>query len=146
MSNLTDKQRAFIQAKVDGVPNREAALLAGFAEGGADATASRLMKRADVQKAIKAGKKADGVDTRDDKPLMLPKYGSSLELLQHLYNNPKAPAGLRFEAAKQALPYEHAKLGEQGKKAAAKETAKGKASAGKFKKKAPPRLSSHTMN
>ena len=98
------------------------------------------MKRADVQKAIKAGRKGTPAGKEDEAPLMKPKYETSLHLLQDLYNNPKAPPGLRFEAAKQALPYEHAKLGEQGKKAAAKEKAKEIAGSSKFQKKQPPRL------
>lgn len=87
-----------------------------------DAVVSRLEARADVQAALKAGRKPGGSGGKpghaddDGVPLMKDKYGSSLELMQHTYNNPRMPPALRFEAAKQALPYEHGKVGEVGKK------------------------------
>jgi phage terminase small subunit len=70
-------------------------------------------------------------------------YGSSLELMQHSYNNPLLPPGLRFEAAKQALPYEHGRIGEKGKKEDKKDRAKDVAK-GRFGTKQPPTASRAT--
>lgn len=151
MANMTQRMMDFAMQIAMGVKGREAAIAAGYAAGSAHDTASKLLARADVKAEVKRVRASKGVtntrqarggptDIGDEKPLMKPKYDSSLHLLQDLYNNPKAPPALRFEAAKQALPYEHAKLGEQGKKAAAKEKAKEIAGGSKFQKKQPPRL------
>src|SRR3546814_4158780 len=72
---------------------------------------------------------------------MRPKYASSLALLQDTYNNPDMPESVRMRAAEQALPYEHARMGEHGKKEKAKERAKeiaGGSKRDKFAPKLPP--------
>lgn len=43
-------------------------------------------------------------------------YDSPLELLLDVMNNGQAPAGLRIQCAKDAMPYCHAKKSEGGKK------------------------------
>lgn len=43
-------------------------------------------------------------------------YDSPLELLIDVMNNGQAPAGLRIQCAKDALPYCHAKKSDGGKK------------------------------
>src|SRR3546814_20216086 len=70
---------------------------------------------------------------------MRPKYASSLALLQDTYNNPDMPESVRMRAAEQALPYEHVRMGEQGKKEKANERAKEIAGHGKREKFAPKR-------
>ncbi len=140
MKQLTEKQRAFIANKVAGVTNREAATAAGYSLASADVRAAELMRRPEVRAAIKAGMKS--TQTRDDDgPKMLAKYESSLALLQHCYNNPRMTDSQRIAAATTALPYEHARLGETGKKEKAKEKAQEIARGRhKFATKTPPHL------
>ena len=61
---------------------------------------------------------------------MKPKYDTPLDLLRDVWNNPDAPKSLRYQAAKDALPYCHARK-EGGKKDEAAKESK-KAAAGKF--------------
>lgn len=124
MALNTEKLRLFVAGVVSGLKPKDACVAAGYAAAGAQSKASQLMARADVKAAIKRAKtvsEARGEDSEpslDDEPksIMKDKYSSSLELLRDLYNNPKASLGVRMEAAKLALPYEHAKKGELGKK------------------------------
>lgn len=137
---LTPKQRLFVNAKAEGATNRDAAMLAGYSATAANTRASELMRRPEIKAAIK---KAGGVVTKPaNESRMLPRYGSSLDLLQHTYNNPLMPDAMRIRAAEQALPYEHAKVGELGKKAKAKDAAEKIVSGqrGKFTPKAAPGL------
>ena len=60
--------------------------------------------------------------------------------MQAAYNDTTLPLGVRLEAAKQSLPYEHAKQGEVGKKQAKKDNADVIAKAGRFATKEPPRV------
>lgn len=133
MKKLTEMQQKFAEGKAAGLGNRDAAIAAGYATNSADVTAAKLLARADIKAEVQRMKKVVakspkvgfGVpepDADDDKGIPA-RFGSSLELMQHCYNNPKLPLGLRFEAAKQALPYEHGKVGEKGKKQTAKERA-----------------------
>lgn len=132
--SFTDKQLAFIECKAAGSGHADAAMQAGYAASSAAVTATKLMARKDIRAAIKV--KQDGVDDGADEAendpdpwKMKDKYPSSLALLQDLYNNPKAPKSLRYQAAKDALAYEHPRK-EGGKKdekdEAAKAAAKGK--------------------
>ena len=130
--SFTDKQLAFIECKAAGSGHADAAMQAGYAASSAAVTATKLMARKDIRTAIKA--KQGGVDNEPDADepepwKMKDKYPSSLALLQDLYNNPKAPKSLRYQAAKDALAYEHPRK-EGGKKdekdEAAKAAAKGK--------------------
>jgi hypothetical protein len=43
-------------------------------------------------------------------------YADSKTFPQHAMNNAQLPIGLRMDAAKALLPYEHARMGEKGKK------------------------------
>lgn len=145
MSKLTDKQKHFIQAMIGGVPQTQAAINAGYAPSSAAVTASQLMKRPDIKAAIRAGggtttaKKVTKPSAEVDS--MKRKFGSSLELMQATYNDVDMPFGIRFEAAKQALPYEHGKIGEKGKKEAKKDAAQAVVSGrNKFGTKKPPNL------
>lgn len=98
------------------------------------------MRRPEVRAAIKAGMKSTQARD-DDSPKMLAKYKSSLALLQHCYNNPRMTDSQRIAAATTALPYEHPRMGETGKKEKAKEKAQEIARGRhKFATKAPPQL------
>ena len=54
MKQLTEKQQAFIANKSAGVPNREAAIAAGYSPTAADVTAAKLLQRPEIKAAIKA--------------------------------------------------------------------------------------------
>src|SRR6478735_412181 len=118
MRSFTDKQQKYIEARAAGQTQAKAAVFAGFAPNGAGVTASNLEKRPEIKAAIKAAKKRMGVATTpagepEKKSPMKDKYADSLALMRDCYNNPKLPPVMRFEAAKQALPYEHARIGEK---------------------------------
>ena len=135
--SFTDKQLAFIECKAAGSGHADAAMQAGYAASSAAVTATKLMARKDIRAAIKA--KQDGADDGAGEPdadelelwKMKDKYPSSLALLQDLYNNPKAPKSLRYQAAKDALAYEHPR--KEGGKKDAKEDAAKEAGKGKFR-------------
>ena len=127
--SLTGKQRAFVELKAAGVRNEEAAKRAGYAANSAAVTATGLMKRADIKGAIAAlANNGDSpIETASNEWSMKSKYDTPLDLLRDVWNNPDAPKTLRYQAAKDALPYCHArkeggKREEQAKKSA--ETAK----------------------
>jgi phage terminase small subunit len=140
-TRLTEKQRAFIASKAAGDTNRDAAMAAGYTMASADVRAAELMRRPEIKAAIKAVTKATQARD-DDSPKMLSKYKSSLVLLQHCYNNPRMTDSQRIAAATTALPYEHARMGETGKKQSAKDNARViSRGRGKFATKSPPHLS-----
>ena len=130
--SLTGKQRAFVELKAAGVRNEEAAKRAGYSANSAAVTATGLMKRADIKEAIAALANNDDspVETASSEWSMKPKYDTPLDLLRDVWNNPDAPKTLRYQAAKDALPYCHARK-EGGKKDEAAKESK-KAAAGKF--------------
>lgn len=77
-------------------------------------------------------------ETSEDRPLLREDYASGLELLQDLYNNPRAPMGVRMEAAKQALPYESSKKAPEAKGKKEQQLERAKAASGRFAPTAPP--------
>jgi phage terminase small subunit len=158
-AHFTTRQLAYIDARVAGHGKKESAIHAGYSPAGADRQATQLEKLPKVKRAIAAGKrKVSNVQDQmevavnggrpgrggSDESRMKPKYASSLDLLQHTYNNPKMPDSVRLRAAEQALPYEHGRVGEKGKKENAKDRAREVAGNGgkkpKFGHKAPPPL------
>lgn len=139
MKQLTEKQQAFVANKSAGVPNREAAIAAGYAPNAADVTAAKLLRRADIKSAIKAG--SVKVTTAATHTMPSKHYTDSLKFMVDAMNNPQLPVAMRFEAAKALLPYQHARLGEKGKKESAKDRAQAIAGKAKFSPKgAPPTL------
>lgn len=125
---FTEKQKLFIQAKANGLPSRQAALAAGYSGSGAAANASALWAKPEVRAAVKKMREEMGADAPDEinpgKPTVLKdRYESPLDLFTDLMNNPKAPDGLRIEAAKQAMQYMHAKPNPTGKRQNAKDLA-----------------------
>jgi len=162
MTTLTKLQFAYVQARAEGMNITQSALAAGYSRAGANRQGSVLEKmpkiKAAIAKAKKAIKKGDAI-TRDqiesfmgvpagkgsgeEPPRMKPKYASSLELLKDTYNNPRMPDSIRLRAAEQALPYEHGRIGEKGKKEQKADAAKeamsgGKKERGRLTPKAPP--------
>jgi phage terminase small subunit len=59
------------------------------------------------------------------------------DFLTAVMNDPETDMKVRTDAAKALMPYVHGKIGEQGKKGAQKEAAKG-ATTGRFAPSAPP--------
>jgi phage terminase small subunit len=115
-----------------------------------------LAVRADIQAAIKAAKKAmraNGVTIPKDQEevdskyaMPKAKYTDSKEFLLDAMNHKLLPISVRGDYAKALLPYQHARIGETGKKETAKERAhavagtdKGKAKS-KFAPKQAPKL------
>lgn len=131
---LNGKMQAYAEARANGLRPIDAATAVGYTTASIRVTTSRLESRLDVQDAIKRAKNkgrkvkstAAGVEIEGEfeKWAMKDHYDSPLALLQDVMNNPKAPKSLRYQAAKDALPYCHARK-EGGKK----EEAKGKAKA-----------------
>jgi len=144
MTAMTKKQKAFVAHKVAGCTNRDAAIAAGYAPGSAAQAGDRLAKHPAVRKAINASAKATpGVDMKTGVPSMpRDKYADPKAFLLDVMNLDGLPIAVRADAAKQLLPYMHARMGETGKKETAKEKARAIARGGrnKFATKAPPQL------
>lgn len=141
---LTEKQRQFVINIAAGCTNRDAAIAAGYAVGSASVAADKLMAKPEVRAAIKAATKAmPGVDTRSTAPAMpRDKYADPKSFLLDVMNLAGLPIPVRADAAKQLLPYMHARMGETGKKEAKKDSARAIARGrSKFATKAPPQLS-----
>jgi hypothetical protein len=130
---LKGKMQAYAEARAQGQRPLDAGMHAGYSAAGIRVVTSRLEARIDVQDTIKrlknkrskAAKESSPVeiDNDFDKWAMKDHYASPLALLQDVMNNPKAPKSLRYQAAKDALPYCHARK-EGGKKEAAEKGAK----------------------
>lgn len=150
MKDLTPKQRQFVANKAAGCTNRDAAISAGYSVAAASSTADKLMVNPAIKSAIKAATKAaPGVDAKSGAPTM-PKanYTDSMEFLKDAMNHKGLPIALRGDYAKALLPYQHARLGETGKKEKAKDRAREIASGRrhKFTPKQPPQLRVVTSN
>lgn len=121
---LTPKQQIFVANKAAGATNRDAAIAAGYSMASADVRGSELNRLPNIKAAIKAATKSVSVDTGAGTQSMLrDHYDTPLDFMADVMNNEKLPIGMRMEAAKQMLPYQHARMGEKGKKESAKERA-----------------------
>lgn len=148
MTELTKKQQAFVTNKAAGCTNRDAAIAAGYAPGSAAQAGDRLAKHPAVRSAIKAATQTTpGVDTKPPHAPTMPraKYGDPITFLEDVMNHQQLPVAMRADAAKQLLPYKHARMGETGKKQTKKENAQAiargdaaKPTKPKFATKAPP--------
>ena len=143
---LNGKMQAYAAARAQGLRPLDAAAHAGYSGSGIKVTTSRIEARSDVQAEIKrlkrGGKSVDesggkkSAEERLDKWGMKDHYSNPLDLMLDVMNNPDAPKSLRYQAAKDALPYCHPRK-EGGKKDEARERAK-KAAGGKFQTAARP--------
>ena len=139
---LRGKMQAYAEARAQGLRPLDAGAIAGYSGAGVKVTISRMEKRDDVKAEIKRLKRGGKPEQRGeekgtlDKWQMRDRYLNPLELMLDLMNNPEAPKSLRYQAAKDALPYCHPRK-EGGKKDEAKERAT-KASQGKFQPSARP--------
>lgn len=145
MTELTKKQQAFATHKAAGCTNRDAAIAAGYAPGSAAQAGDRLAKHPAIRSAIKVATKTTlGADTKTTNTPTMPraKYGDPITFLEDVMNHQQLPVAMRADAAKQLLPYKHARMGETGKKETKKEKAR-EISRGrhKFAPRVPPSLS-----
>lgn len=88
-----------------------------------------------------SGGKRPGAGRKPKPPVLAPAIAGQepIDFLLSVQNNPDAPLKDRIRAAVAAAQYRHAKMGEGGKKQAAK-AAQDKASGGKFARRSPPKL------
>jgi len=137
-SKLTEKQRAFVANKAAGVPNRDAALAAGYSATSADVQAANMLRRPHIRDAIK---KAQVPGVASESAISGKHYADPMTFLQDIMNNAKLPDAVRIDAARNLLPYQHARIGEKGKKEQRKEAAVGHAARGPRVPLIPPPLS-----
>lgn len=146
---LGGKMQLYAQGRAAGLDPNTAAANAGYAPGpGLRVNASRLESRADVKAEIKRLKKAGVVtapeptahqEPQEKEPWGLKdRYDSPLDLLEDVMNNPNAPKSLRYQAAKDALPYRHGRVAEAGKKEKKESAAVAASTRGKFQRKSAP--------
>lgn len=140
---LKGKMQAYAAARAQGLKPADAAAVADYSGSGSRVTVSRIEARADVQAEIrrlrKEGGVADSPEAGGDDPdtwQMKDEYDSPLALMKDIMNNPRAPKSLRYQAAKDALPYCHARK-EGGKKDEEAKAAKA-AGQGKFQRTSKP--------
>jgi phage terminase small subunit len=152
MLNPTDEK--FLAATLRGATPEEAAIAAGLSEKTARVAGARLRKKPAIVEALAAigistpGAPAAGPKVTHNEPEAeeepiddLPKTEDSLEFLEAVVANPRIPLGRRMEAAKTLLPFQHAKIGEKGKKATKADGAAAAAAEGnKFGARAAPAL------
>lgn len=138
---MTKKQRRFIELKAMGVANKEAAIQAGYAPNSAAVSAGKMMMQAEVREAIAQAQANSTADTPQGMPRV--HYPDAMTFLMDAMNNAALPVALRMDAAKNLLPYQHARLGEKGKKEKRKEEAdRLTGGRGRFATGKPPRLHS----
>lgn len=148
---LTAKMKAFAQAVVDGMSNKDAAISAGYSEKSAMQQGSKLAKIPEVIAYIEQFKsvkkltsksekltpekpKVNSVDSgENDNPLDDENYAKD-DPLQFLIDvmNKSDDMFMRVNAAKAALPYVHGKVADKGKKESKAEEAKKATQGGKF--------------
>lgn len=144
---LTGKKRAFADAVLAGLSNKEAAIRAGFSEKTASAAGSRNVKDPDVKAYLEqrrltpasAGARPLPAPGPAEEAFDIPSTADPVEFLTNVMNEPAADLRLRIDAAKAMLPFKHKKLGEGGKKDLKADAAK-TAGGGKFSPTAPPKL------
>lgn len=139
---LTQKKKAFAQAKHDGADNREAALFAGYSPESASQAGSRLAKDSDVISHIEhlANVKAQPKNVKAAPPQKI--TTTEIEKAAYACEDPmdklmefmnSGDPEIEFEAAKVLMPYKHGKVAEKGKKETKADEAKNAAkSGGKF--------------
>lgn len=135
MKKLTEMQQSYVDHRAQGLRQREAAVAAGYSAPTADKQASALERREDIKKAIAKARKslrAGGVDVPKEEELterqklqQMPreKYADPIDFLTDLMNHKHHPVAMRMDAAKQLLPYTHARIAEKGKKESKKDRA-----------------------
>ncbi|PIT18278.1 terminase small subunit [Snodgrassella alvi] len=142
--SLNDKQELFALNVAAGINQTEACVNAGYSRNGAAAAACRLMKNQAVLARIEELKKQQNrlnkninkivnndINT-DVNPVKSasPPSDDPLQFLVMVMNDDSWPHKLRIDAAKTLMPYKHGRIGETGKKEAARDVAIEKSRAG----------------
>ena len=145
---LDPTRQKFVESTLRGNGPKQAAIDAGLSEKTAASAGSRLRKDPKVVAALAAiGFATPGVspesvkattapaqrenEEAEDDPLDdLPETTDSKEFYEAILSNPKVQLSKRMEAARQLLPYQHAKIGEKGKKETKVDGAKAQAEGG----------------
>lgn len=161
---LTERKKAFADAVLGGMSQKEAAIASGLSENTAKQAGCRMAKDIDVLAYLKKQRKAGpmGLTAPDGQkvlgapagwpfgkaveppvapPTAPPEPGKVLtarEYLSNLVNDIDKDDRTRLEAAKKLIEYEEAKPAPQGKKAGKQDVAKKLVS--KFTPSAPPKL------
>lgn len=142
---LTEQQRKFAEARMQGLTIRESAIFAGCPEKTASQAGSRLEKHPNVLAHLARLKnvESDAVpgSGRDAPPPGLDLgdefFDDPKELLKHAMNDRKLDPKTRIQAAVALLPFEHQKLSEGGKKQQ-QEKAAAEVVSGRFARATPP--------
>lgn len=146
---LTGRKRAFADAVLAGLSNKEAAINAGYSAATAAQAGARLVKDRDVAAHL-AQFKRPATEGANKSPLPAPERPAFDVMAALLHSDPKAfllaamndealDPKQRIDAAKALMPFVHPKLGEGGKKDQKQDAAK-KAGAGKYGSAEPPKL------
>lgn len=146
---LTDKKRQYVAARLSGLSGAKAAIAAGYSEKGAAQAAARLNKDPDVIAALQRAERVNndvnnaalpsGAADQEMAGIGLAALGLTSDpkrVLVALMNDANEEPKLRLEAAKALMPFVHARVADQGKKAAKNEAAK--KAANRFAPSAPP--------
>lgn len=131
---LDPTRQKFVESTLRGNGPKQAAIDAGLSEKTAASAGSRLRKDPKIVAALAAigfdtpglpptaktpapvAAETAGQEPEDDPLDDLPQTGDSMEFLEAVQANPRVPLGRRIEVAKALLPFQHAKIGEKGKK------------------------------
>lgn len=140
---LNQSQELFFKATLRGEKPEQAAISAGLSPKTAKAAGFRMRKHPAIVEALAAvgiGTKATPtskpVSTEEESEpdivtIEIPETDDSLVFLEALMNCPKAGVKARLEAAKALAPFQHARVGEKGKKES-KQDAAADTKGGKF--------------
>lgn len=153
---LNESQRKFVEATVRGATPKDAAIAAGLSENTARTAGARMRKHPKVVAALEAigfatpaplsarekaaqdptlaaaaSEIANAVQAEEEAATeLLPETTDSLEFLEAVMSHPKISLSRRMDAAKTLLPFQHAKIGEKGKKETKADGAKAAAAGG----------------
>lgn len=144
---LDPTRQKFVESTLRGNGPKQAAIDAGLSEKTATSAGSRLRKDPKVVAALaaigfatpgvtdappKVARRDEEMPEDEDDPLAdLPQTTDSKAFLEAVQSNPKVQLSKRMEAARQLLPYQHARVGEKGKKES-KQDAAADTKGGKF--------------
>jgi len=149
---LNETQELFFKATLRGEKPEQAAISAGLSAKTAKAAGHRMRKHPAIVAALatigigtKPAPTAKTTSTEESPEpdiitVEIPETDDPKVFLAALMNCPKAGVKARLEAAKALLPFEHAKMGEKGKKEKLTDAAKGVSAGGRFALAAPPKL------
>lgn len=150
---MLEEHRIFAEFIASGLSPENAALNAGVHPDAAVSAAHEWVQRDDVQEhivraqALASGRAPSpplpptrgGKPTKDDTPI-IPSCGKNSKLfLETVMGEPRVSLSIRMEAAKLLLPFQHAKIGELGKKEAAQQAAEKAAGKEKYTPTKPPK-------